>query len=57
MFICHTRPGHVDQKHIYGKASKVRFISKHKWTRPFVNIVWQEKQQESHLILERLLKA
>jgi len=39
MFIYHDRLGHMDQKHIYARADKIRFVSKHKWTSPLVDIV------------------
>ena len=40
MFICHAKLGHMGQKHIYAKVSKIRIFSKYKWTNPLVNRVW-----------------
>ena len=57
MFVCHARLDHIGHKHIYAKARKIRFVNKYKWTSPLVNIIWQEKQQEDHLILERFSKS
>jgi len=39
MFIRHARLDHKGQTHIYAKASKIRFVSKHKLNSPLVNIV------------------
>ena len=48
MLIHHARLGHMAQKHIYTKGSKIRFVSKYKWTSPLVDIVQLKKQQENH---------
>jgi len=44
MFSCRARLGHMGRKHIYAKASKIRFVSKHKLNSPLVDIAWQEKE-------------
>jgi len=39
VLICHARLDHKGQKNIYTKVSKIRFLSKHKWSSPHVNTV------------------
>ena len=57
MLIHHARLGNMAQKHRYTKGSKIRFVSKYKWSSPLMDIVQSKQQQENHLILKSLLRA